>query len=132
MEQAAARRVLVALFPERCLSAYSCEDLFQQGALIEACQMALGEIVERSRAWPIVGVVGVPLRLDQHLYNCAVVLSGGHILGVVPKTYLLNYREFYEMRQFSPADTAVHETRSAPSSSRATRAAPSRLRRRKR
>jgi len=110
MEQAAARRALVVLFPELCLSAYSCEDLFQQGALIEACQTALHEVVQSSRAWPIVGVVGVPLRVDQHLYNCGVVLSRGRILGVVPKTYLPNYREFYEMRQFSPADTAVCET----------------------
>ena len=109
MAQAAARRAAVVLFPELCLSAYSCEDLFQQGALIEACREALRDIVERSRAWQIVAVVGAPLLVDHRLFNCGVVLSGGRILGVVPKTYLPNYREFYEMRQFSPADTAIRD-----------------------
>jgi NAD+ synthase (glutamine-hydrolysing) len=110
MAQAAARRAVVMLFPELCLSAYSCEDLFHQGALIEGCRTALGEIVERSRAWPLVAVVGMPLVVDQRLFNCGVVLAGGRILGVVPKTYLPNYREFYEMRQFSPADMALSDT----------------------
>ena len=107
LEQAAARHAVVVLFPELCLSAYSCDDLFQQGALLEACRAALDEVVEASRAWPIVAVVGVPLAMGHRLYNCGVVLSRGRIAGVVPKTYLPNYREFYEMRQFSPADHAI-------------------------
>jgi NAD+ synthase (glutamine-hydrolysing) len=110
MERAAARRATVVLFPELCLSGYSCEDLFQQSALLDACQNALGEIIEASRAWPMIGVVGMPVAVDQHLYNCGIVLSHGGLLGVVPKTYLPNYREFYEMRQFSPADTALRDT----------------------
>jgi NAD+ synthase (glutamine-hydrolysing) len=110
MAQAAARQAVVVLFPELCLSAYSCEDLFHQGALIATCRTALGEIVDRSRAWPIVAVVGTPLLVDQRLFNCGVVLARGRILGVVPKTYLPNYREFYEMRQFSPADMALRDT----------------------
>ena len=109
MAQAAARRAAVVLFPELGLSAYSCEDLFHQGALIEACRSALGDIVEQSRAWPVVAVVGAPLLVDQRLFNCAVVLARGRILGVVPKTYLPNYREFYEMRQFNSADMAVRD-----------------------
>ncbi len=109
MEQAAARQAVVVLFPELCLSAYSCEDLFQQRALLDACEHALGEIIEASRAWAMIGVVGMPVPVDQHLYNCGIVLSRGQILGVVPKTYLPSYREFYEMRQFSPADTAVRD-----------------------
>jgi NAD+ synthase (glutamine-hydrolysing) len=109
MAQAAERQAAIVLFPELCLSAYSCEDLFQQGALLEACAGALAEVVERSRAWPLVAVVGVPLRVEQHLFNCGVVIARGRIWGVVPKTYLPNYREFYEMRQFSPADTAVRD-----------------------
>jgi NAD+ synthase (glutamine-hydrolysing) len=110
MARAAERQAAVVLFPELCLSAYSCEDLFHQSALIETCRAALGEIVERSRAWPIVAVVGVPLVVDQRLFNCGVVIARGRILGVVPKTYLPNYREFYEMRQFSHADMAVRDT----------------------
>jgi NAD+ synthase (glutamine-hydrolysing) len=109
-EQAAAQRAAVVLFPELCLSAYSCEDLFQQGALLEACRAALEEVVEASRAWPLIVVVGAPLLIDQRLYNCGVVLSRGRIAGVVPKTYLPNYREFYERRQFSPADCATRDT----------------------
>src|SRR5215468_4423898 len=61
MAEAVARRATVVLFPELCLSAYSCEDLFHQGALIEACRSALGDIVAESRAWPVVAVVGTPL-----------------------------------------------------------------------
>ncbi len=108
--QAAERRAIAVLFPELCLSAYSCEDLFHQGALVEACRSALQEIVDASRAWPIMVVVGVPLVVDQLLYNCAVVLCRGQVLGVVPKTYLPNYREFYERRQFAPGDAAGRDT----------------------
>ncbi len=109
MREAAARRAVLVLFPELGLSAYSCEDLFQQRALLDACLDALGSVLEASRSLPLVAVVGMPLQVDHLLYNCAVVLSRGRILGVVPKTYLPNYREFYEMRQFSPADTATRE-----------------------
>jgi NAD+ synthase (glutamine-hydrolysing) len=109
LEQAADRRAIVALFPELCLSAYSCEDLFHQRALLDACRNALGEVIHASALRPLVGVVGMPLTVDHHLYNCAVVFSHGRVLGVIPKTYLPNYREFYELRQFSPADTAVRD-----------------------
>ncbi len=108
--QAAERQAIAVLFPELCLSAYSCEDLFHQGALLEECRSALQEIVDASRAWPVIAVVGVPLVVDHLLYNCAVVLCRGQVLGVVPKTYLPNYREFYERRQFTPADAAVRDT----------------------
>ncbi|MCC7548630.1 MAG: NAD(+) synthase [Burkholderiales bacterium] len=100
--------VLVVL-PELGLSAYSCEDLFHQQALLDAVQAALRELVEKTAALPIVAVAGAPLRIDGLLYNCAVVLSGGRILGVVPKTFLPNYREFYELRQFTPGDHCRHE-----------------------
>jgi NAD+ synthase (glutamine-hydrolysing) len=108
--QAAERQAIAVLFPELCLSAYSCEDLFHQGALVEGCRSALQEIVDASRAWPVMAVVGVPLVVDQLLYNCAVVLGRGQVLGVVPKTYLPNYREFYERRQFTPGDAALRDT----------------------
>jgi NAD+ synthase (glutamine-hydrolysing) len=110
LEEAAERRMVAVLFPELCLSAYSCEDLFQQRALLDASHAALVAVVRASTRLPLIAVVGMPVTVDHHLYNCGVVLSEGRILGVVPKTYLPNYREFYELRQFSPADTALrHE-----------------------
>ncbi|HJV55179.1 MAG TPA: NAD(+) synthase [Methylomirabilota bacterium] len=105
--QAAERRAVVVLFPELCLSAYSCDDLFHQGALLEASGSALSLVLEASRDLSIVAVVGMPLVVDQLLYNCAVVMCRGRVLGVVPKTYLPGYREFYEPRQFASGDAAV-------------------------
>ena len=109
MRQAAAERASLVLFPELGLSAYTCEDLFQQRALLDACGQALQAVLAASADLPLVAVVGLPLAVDHRLFNCAVVLSQGRILGAVPKTYLPNYREFYEVRQFSPADTAVRD-----------------------
>ena len=110
LEQAAKRRMVVVLFPELCLSAYSCEDLFHQQALLDASHAALVDIVEASARLPLIAIVGMPVTVDQRLFNCGIVIGGGRILGVVPKTYLPNYREFYELRQFSPADAAIrHE-----------------------
>ena len=106
MKQAAVRRAVLAVFPELGLSAYSCEDLFHQQALLDGAKQALAEVLAASRELPLVVAVGMPLQLDSLLYNCAVVLAGGRILGVTPKTYLPNYREFYELRQFTPGDTA--------------------------
>jgi NAD+ synthase (glutamine-hydrolysing) len=98
--------VLVA-FPELGLAAYTCDDLFHQAALLEACEAALQQIADASSAIPAIAVVGLPLRVDHCLYNCAAVVGDGRVLGVLPKTYLPNYAEFYEARQFSAADTAL-------------------------
>src|SRR5262249_3874822 len=92
--------VLIA-FPELGLTAYTCDDLFQQQALLDAALAALADVVAASEKLPIVLVVGTPLRAEQRLFNCAVVIAGGRIRGVVPKSYLPNYGEFYEARQFS-------------------------------
>ena len=102
-EASRAGAALVAL-PELGLSAYSCEDLFHQQALLDAVQAALGKVLEDTADLRIVAVVGAPVQVDGLLYNCAVVMCGGRILGVVPKTFLPNYREFYELRQFTPSD----------------------------
>jgi NAD+ synthase (glutamine-hydrolysing) len=110
MREAAARKAALVLFPELGLSAYTCDDLFHQRALLDACLDALGRVVEASAALPLVSVVGLPLEVDQCLYNCAAVVTGGRILGVVPKSYLPNYREFYELRQFTPGDAALRGT----------------------
>ncbi len=110
LEEAGRRRAILALFPELGLSAYSCEDLFHQQALLDGTLTALGRIVAASREIPVIAVVGVPLVVDSLLFNCAVVVHGGRILGVTPKTYLPNYREFYELRQFTPGDVASRAT----------------------
>lgn len=107
MEKAAVEKAVLVLFPELGLSAYSCEDLFHQQALLEGTLDGLRLILKSSQALNLAAVVGAPLEIDGLLFNCAVVIQRGKILGVVPKTYLPNYREFYEYRQFAPA-TAAH------------------------
>jgi len=107
--QAAEAGAALVVFPELGLSAYTCDDLFHQSALLEACKTALASIVDESRKLALAIVVGMPLRVDHLLFNCAVVVANGRILGVVPKSYLPNYGEFYEARQFNAADSATSE-----------------------
>lgn len=103
-------KAAVALFPELGISAYSNEDLFHQDALLEAALASLDRVLLESQALVPVLIVGAPLRFDARLFNCAVVIYRGKVLGVVPKTYLPNYREFYEKRQFAGARDAVSRT----------------------
>ena len=112
MEQAVAQRAIVALFPELGISAYSCDDLFHQRALLDSVQHGLQRVLDASERLPLVAVVGLPIQIEHLLFNCAAVVYRGRVLGVVPKTYLPNYREFYEARQFTPHVTlgrARHE-----------------------
>ncbi len=109
IRQAVEQRAVLALFPELGLSAYTCDDLFHQRAVLDGCLEALGQLVEATRTLPIVSVAGLPLEVSHLLYNCAAVFSRGRILGVVPKTYLPGYREFYEVRQFNPGAGALEE-----------------------
>src|SRR3954447_21658079 len=85
----------VALFPELCLSGYSIEDLLLQDALLDGVEAALATVVAGSAELLPVLVLGAPLRHRQRLFNCAVAVPRGRILGVVPKSSLPNYREFY-------------------------------------
>ena len=105
--QAAAEGAALVAFPELGLSAYTCDDLFHQRALLDACLDGLQTIVEESRTLPLAMIVGMPLRVNHMLFNCAVVVANGRVLGVVPKSFLPNYGEFYESRQFTPADCAA-------------------------
>lgn len=91
----------ITLFPELSISGYTAEDLFHQTALLDNCTAELHKIVHESLKWTTVVVLGVPLMFEGSLYNCAVILHRGRILGIVPKSYLPNYREFYEKRQFT-------------------------------
>lgn len=110
MQQAAAKRCALVVFPELGLSGYSCEDLFHQRALLDASAEALRTVREASRKVPVIAVVGLPLQLDGLLYNCCAVIAGGRIHGITPKTYLPNYLEFYEMRHFTPGDYPPFES----------------------
>jgi NAD+ synthase (glutamine-hydrolysing) len=110
MNQAVERQALLVAFPELGLSSYTCEDLFQQQALLDSCKEQLASVLRASQNMPVVAIVGLPLVVDDLLFNCAVVLFRGRLLGVIPKTYLPNYREFYEMRQFASADCARSQT----------------------
>ena len=104
MQQAHEAGAAVVAFPELGLSAYSCDDLFHQRALLDACEEALAELLHQSLALTPIAIVGLPLRLEHRLFNCAVALHRGRLLAVWPKTYLPNYAEFYEARQFNAAD----------------------------
>jgi len=99
----------VAVFPELCLSGYAIEDLVKQDPLLDAVERGLAAIVEASAALMTVLIVGAPLRHGARIYNCAVVIHRGSVLGVVPKTYLPTYREFYEGRHFASGAGIVGE-----------------------
>lgn len=101
--------VAVALFPELCLTGYSIEDLVMQDAVLDAVEGAIERLVEASAdLFPMI-VVGAPLRHRNRLYNCAVVIHRGELLGVAPKSYLPTYREFYERRWYAPGDDQLGE-----------------------
>jgi NAD+ synthase (glutamine-hydrolysing) len=106
-KRASEAKAALALFPELGISAYSNEDLFHQDALLEATGRAIERVVAASRELIPILVVGAPLRLDGRLFNCAITICGGRVLGITPKTYLPNYREFYEKRQFTAGRDAV-------------------------
>lgn len=99
--QAEADGVEIVCFPELGLTGYTCQDLFRIRTLLDRAQWALAELVLFSRDRDIISIVGVPLEVDNLLLNCAVVVQRGSVLGVVPKTFLPNYAEFYEKRWFA-------------------------------
>ena len=100
---------VVAVFPELTLSGYSIEDLLLQDVLQEAVEREVAFLLEQSRRLSLVLVLGAPLRHTHRLYNCALVIHRGRLLGVIPKSYLPTYREFYERRQMAPGDAARGE-----------------------
>jgi len=100
----------LALFPELCLSGYAVDDLFLQDPLLDAVDDALARLAEATAGLRPVVVVGAPLEKGSRVYNCAVVIHAGRILGVAPKSYLPTYREFYERRHFAPGDDQRGQT----------------------
>ena len=107
MQQAAGEKAVLAVFPELGLTAYTLDDLFHQQTVIEAAEAALAELMRRTARLPIAALVGLPVAVNGLLYNCAALVCRGRLVGVVPKTYLPNYREFYEERYFTPGDAAT-------------------------
>ena len=93
----------VLVLPELGLTGYSCGDLFYQDTLLRSAEEALSTVLTATRNLEVVTAVGMPLRVNNKLYNCAVIIQKGSVLGVVPKTHLPNYSEFYEKRQFAAA-----------------------------
>ena len=101
MNEAREKGVNILVFPELCVTGYTCHDLFYQRTLLDGAVRALERIVKASNGSDMLAAVGCPLVYEGKLYNCAVVFQNGKALGVVPKKHLPNYGEFYEMRQFT-------------------------------
>jgi NAD+ synthase (glutamine-hydrolysing) len=109
-EKAIQQKAAIILFPELSLSAYSCGDLFFQKLLLEQSKSALKKLSEYSRTKPISIIAGFPLEVENRIFNCAAFINAGEILGIVPKTYLPNYNEFYEKRWFTSANEVSSDT----------------------
>ena len=103
IEQAATQGVDLIVFPELSLSGYALDDLLMQEALLDEVERQIARLAEVTADAAITVVAGAPIRHAERLYNCAAVMADGRVIGVVPKTYLPNYREYYEKRWFSPA-----------------------------
>ncbi|NCC57829.1 MAG: NAD(+) synthase [Synergistales bacterium] len=103
LRKAHGEKAVLAVFPELGISAYSCDDLFFQDAIQNTALEGLGRILDSSAEMSIAAVVGLPLKIRDALFNCAAVLFRGKILGIAVKSFLPNYREFYEMRHFKPS-----------------------------
>lgn len=109
-QQAAQRGVEIAAFPELSLTGYTCGDLFLQSTLLDAAEEALEAVLKGTRKLPLALIAGMPVRHGSELYNCAVVMAQGRIMGVVPKCSIPNYNEFYEARWFASGAEITSDT----------------------
>ena len=110
IHRAQVAHIQILVFPELCITGYTCADLFMQTALKAAALEALEQIAAASAATDVLAVVGLPVSMGDSLYNCAAYVQKGAILGIVPKTFLPNYSEYYERRWFSPAPPSYGRT----------------------
>ena len=101
--QAEGRGVEVIVFPELCITGYTCQDLFKEQLLLDRAESAVITLLDFTRKLDIISIVGLPVIINGLLYNCAAVIQSGQLLGIIPKTYLPNYAEFYEKRWFASA-----------------------------
>ena len=107
--QAEGKGVEILVFPELCLTGYTCQDLFRSELLLDKAEEGLISLLDFTRKLDIIAIVGMPIRVDGMLLNAAIVLQQGSVLGVVPKCYLPNYGEFYEKRWFASSQDIKHD-----------------------
>ncbi len=107
IKKAIEKNIGVLVFPELCLTGYTCADLFHQDLLLQKSKDALEDLLAFSKGKKIVFIVGAPIFLDNALFNTAVVIQNGKLLGIVPKTYIPNYNEFYEKRWFTSGESII-------------------------
>ena len=102
----------VVVFPELSLTGYTCQDLFTQQILLSEVERAVMQLLDSTRTLPIISIIGLPIEVGNLLLNCAIIIQHGNILGIIPKTYLPNYNEFYEKRWFASSQdlkpTEIH------------------------
>ena len=110
IKEGAQKGVRVMVFPELAITGYTCGDLFNQSALVAAAERALGTILEKTAGCELIAAIGLPVASGNQLFNCAAVIYEGAILGVVAKTFLPNYNEFYEKRWFAPAQWRLEDS----------------------
>ena len=102
IDKAKEKKIEILTFPELCITGYTCGDLFLQKTLINESEKQIKLICEASKSTDMLILIGCPIKISSHLYNCAVAINNGEILSIIPKTNLPNYDEFYEKRWFSP------------------------------
>lgn len=106
IEVASNNKIQIIVFPELCVTGYTCQDLFEQDALLEEAEKALNRILDYTNNLDIICIIGMPIKAENQLFNTAVVIQKGKILGIVPKTFIPNYGEFYEKRWFASSKNA--------------------------
>lgn len=109
IDQASENGVSVVVFPELAVTSYTCGDLFHQTSVINDSFEAVVEIAEKTKNLPILSIVGLPVKNNNKLFNCAAVINKGDILGIIPKSFIPGYREFYEPRWFSGIETEFYD-----------------------
>ena len=106
IEVASNNKIQIVVFPELCVTGYTCQDLFEQDTLLEEAEKALNKILDYTNNLDIICIIGMPIKAENQLFNTAVVIQKGKILGIVPKTFIPNYGEFYEKRWFASSKNA--------------------------
>lgn len=107
MAQGADNHAKIMVFPELCLTGYTCNDLFLQNSLLQSAKAQLVRIVRKTEGYDMIAFLGLPWQHGGKLYNVAAVISAGRLLGLIPKTHIPNYSEFYELRHFTPGSRAA-------------------------
>ena len=106
IEVASNNKIQIVVFPELCVTGYTCQDLFEQDTLLEEAEKALNKILDYTNNLDIICIIGMPIKAENQLFNTAVVIQKGKILGIVPKTFIPNYGEFYEKGWFASSKNA--------------------------